>query len=103
MSQQSAEAFALSLDRALERFGTSVRVIVYYELEKSFGISRVEIPKKPELFAATIEKLFGAGAATVRLFILKELESSYKIEGLRAKDLVTAMRTAYHKQLESMI
>ena len=100
MNQQPADEFLSSLDRALERFGTSVRVVVYYQLEKSFGVSRSEVPLKPELFAATIEKLFGAGAATVRRFILKELETSSKIEGLRAKDLVTAMRTAYLWQLE---
>ena len=103
MNQQPGEAFLSSLDRALERFGTSVRVVVYYELSKSFAVAREDIPKKPQLFEATINKLFGAGAATVRLFILKELEASSGVDGLCKQDFVTAMRTAYHKQLEKII
>ncbi|MDG6997358.1 MAG: hypothetical protein JRN52_15685 [Nitrososphaerota archaeon] len=102
MDQKPREAFLSSLDRALDTFGTSVRAVVYYELKKSFGVSREEIPLKPDLFANTIDNLFGVGVATVRHVILRELEASSQIKDLHKKDLVTAMRAAYHKRLEEM-
>jgi hypothetical protein len=49
---------------------------------------------------ATIEKLFGVGAVTVSRAIRKELEISSGIKGLREKDLLTALRTAYHEILQ---
>jgi hypothetical protein len=73
---------------------------VYFELEKLFGISREDIPLKPDLFVTTVDKLFGVGAVTVSRAIRRELETSSGIKDLCKKDLLTALRMAYHEQLE---
>ncbi len=97
--QQSTEIFLSSIDRGLDAFGSNVHTVVYYELNKWFGISREEIPLKPEMLVSTIDKIFGVGAVAVSRAIQKELEVSYGIKGLSQKDLVTALRTAYHEQV----
>lgn len=94
------ETFLESIDRALDTFGTTVRAVVYYELKKSFGLSREDIPRKPEMFVKTIEKIFGLGSRVVEGAIRKELEKSFGIKDLGEHDLTTAIRTAYHKHLE---
>jgi len=64
------------------------------------GISREDIPIKPDLFVSTIDSLFGVGATTVSHAIRKELEISSGIKGLSEKNLLTVLRTAYHELLE---
>jgi hypothetical protein len=94
------EAFLASIDRALDTFGTTVRTVVYFELKRSFGAEREEIPQKPELFVNTIDKIFGVGSEVVARAIRSELEASSGIKGLGKQDLLVAMRTCYHKYLE---
>lgn len=88
-----------AVDRGLDVFGSSVRFVVYYELKKEHGIEPEEIPDKPELLVATIEKIFGQGAEKVSSAICKELQMITGIEGLAQKDLLTALRSAYDDQL----
>jgi hypothetical protein len=101
--QGPRDSLLASIDRGLSAFGASVPIVVYFELKKSFGISRVEIPQHPELFVKTIENLFGVGVDVVRRAIRKELEASSGIKDLSDVDLATAMRRAYHKRLEQTI
>ncbi len=100
--QSPQELFLESLDRALDTFGTSVRVVVYYELRKSHGVKREDVPQKLDLFVQTIEWIFGAGSGSgvIARAILRELEASSGIRDLGKKDLLTALTTAYHKRLE---
>jgi len=97
---QSQNKFLSSIDRGLDAFGSNVRVVVYFELEKLHRITREQIPLKPELFVATINKLFGVGASTVSRAVCRELEKSSGISGLSSKDLLTAIRTAYHAYVQ---
>jgi hypothetical protein len=100
--QKPRDFFLESIDRGLNTFGASVPVVVYFELKKSFGISREEIPQHPDMFVKTVENLFGVGVEVVRRAIRKELEASSGIKDLSKQDLLTAMRRAYHKQLEQL-
>ena len=102
MDQEPREEFLSMLDRALDTFSTSVRVVVYYELEKSFGVKREDVPQKPDLFVDTVERLFGVGAVIVKRALMKELIASTGINDIGAKGLVNAMRVAYHKQLKEV-
>ena len=94
----SQNPFLEALDRGLDVFGENVHTVVYFELRKTYGISREEIPTKPDLLVATIEKLFGMGSAAVSRAVRKELELSSGIADLSKKDLLTALRTAYREQ-----
>ena len=98
--QQAARDFFLSsLDRALDTYGSAVRTVVYYELKKSFGVAREDIPLKPDILEKTIDKIFGLGGEAVKRVILRELEVSSGIKDLAKQELVTAIRTAYHSRL----
>ena len=74
--------------------------LVYFELKRLYGVSRDEIPPKPDCLVKTLDKIFGAGAVLVRRDILKELESSSGIKDLSKQEIVSAMRRAYHAELE---
>ena len=106
MQQEGREGqdfFLAALDRGLNVFGENVHTVVYFELKRSFGITRDEIPAKPDLFLKAVEKVFGVGSVAVFRSILRELEASSGIQGLSRKDPLNAMRIAYHKQLERKI
>ena len=90
--RRSKEVFLSSIDKGLDAFGGNVHAVVYYQLKGWFGISREDIPAKPDLFVQTIDKLFGVGAAAVSLAICRELQSKFGIDGLGEKDLLTVMR-----------
>jgi hypothetical protein len=98
--KKSQDLFLSSIDRGLDAFGPSVRAVVYFELKRLHGILREDIPLKPDSFVATIDQLFGVGATSVSRAISKELEISSGVKGLSEKDLLTALRTAYHELLE---
>ena len=98
--KQYLEVYLSSIDRGLDVFGSNVRLVVYYELEKTFGISREDIPLKPDLFVETIDKLFSVGALTVSRAICKELEASSGIKDLSTKNLLSALKMAYHVHME---
>lgn len=93
------ELFLSSLDRALDTFGVNVHDVVYYKLREWYGVSRDDIPLKPELFVKTVDQFFGVGAAIVSRAIRKELEAQTGIKDLGTKDLLTALRTAYREQI----
>jgi hypothetical protein len=97
--ERARENFLASIDRGLDAFGSNVRLVVYFELNRLFGISREEIPLKPDRLVETIDELFGVGAFAVSRAILKELEASSGIKGLSQQNLLTALREAYHEQL----
>jgi hypothetical protein len=95
--KRSQEIFLSSIDRGLDAFGANVHTVVYFQLRSWFGISREDIPAKPELFVQTIDKLFGVGAGVVALAICTELEKRFGIDRLREKDLLKALRIVSNK------
>lgn len=100
--EEAREHVLASIDSALTAFGDSVRVVVYYELERAFGVSRKEIILKPEKFDETLNNIFGVGSQVLRKTILNKLEESSMIKHLASQDLSTAIRTVYHDQLEKL-
>ena len=102
MDQEPREEFLSMLDRALDTFSTSERVVDNNELEKTYGVKREDVPQKPDLLVDTVERLFGVGAVIVKRALMKELIASTGINDIGAKGLVNAMRVAYHKQLKEV-
>lgn len=91
------DSFLNAIDRGLDVFGANVHVVVYFQLHKWRGISREEIPLKPQLLVETVNEFFGVGAAVVSRSIRKELEIASGVKGLTTQDLLTALRTAFHE------
>jgi len=75
--------FIEAVDEGLDVLGESGRHMVFFHLERSCSIKRHEIPKKPEAFAAGLEKIFGAGASVLEKLIVKSLYSKL---GLKYED-----------------
>jgi len=75
--------FIEAVDEGLDVLGESGRQMIFFHLEKSCSIKRHEIPKKPEAFAAGLEKIFGAGASVLEKLIVKSLYSKL---GLKYED-----------------
>jgi len=75
--------FIEAVDEGLGVLGESGRQMIFFHLEKSYSIKRHEIPRKPEAFAAGLEKIFGAGASVLEKLIVKSLYSKL---GLKYED-----------------
>jgi len=53
---------------------------IYAHMEKYFDLGREEIPRKPDLLATCLEKIFGRAAPVVEKMILKKLYSKLGID-----------------------
>ncbi len=74
MSNRSFEKLLLeAIDEGLSSLGDSATYAIYFYLEKTFKISRRDIPYKIEEFADAIEKIFGLGAKFLEILIMKQL------------------------------
>ena len=62
-----------AVDEALSSLGDSPKQAIYFYLEKTFKIKKVEIPNKIDEFANAIENLFGQGAKHLEIQIMKRL------------------------------
>lgn len=60
-------------DEGLEAFGEQTKNVVYYHLEREFGVRKEEIPQKLEEFDKGLKNLFGLGGELVETHILKNL------------------------------
>ena len=87
--------FIEAVDEGLQTLGESGKHMIFFHLEKSYSIKKHEIPKKPEAFAAGLDKIFGAGASVLKKLIVKSLYSKL---GLRHEDLDSRSFADYVKQ-----
>ena len=67
------ELLLQAIDEGLASLGDSSRHAIYFHLEKNFNIKKREIPRKIEIFAGAIEKIFGVGADYLEILIMKNL------------------------------
>ncbi len=56
-----------AIDEGLSLLGESAKQAVYFYLEKTFKMNRLDIPYKIEEFTDEVEKIFGSGAKIVGL------------------------------------
>jgi len=90
--------FIEAVDEGLDVLGESGRQMIFFHLEKSCSIKRHEIPKKPEAFAAGLEKIFGAGASVLEKLIVKNLYSKL---GLKYEDKEERKFADYVKEADN--
>jgi hypothetical protein len=60
-----------AIDEGLSLLGESAKEAVYFHLEKTFKISKTDIPYRMEEFTDAIEKLFGEGSKILEIHIMK--------------------------------
>ncbi len=64
-----------AVDEGLKVIGESGKQMFFFHLERTYSIKKQDIPRKPEIFAKGLEKIFGAGASVIEKLILETLYS----------------------------
>lgn len=67
------------VDECLKELGESVRKVIYFHLERSFGINRNEIPVQPEAFCQAMRSIFGQGAIVIERLIMRKIRERFKL------------------------
>lgn len=62
-----------AVDEGLSSLGDSPKQMIYFYLEKTFKIKKIDIPSRIDEFADAIEKIFGHGAKHLEIQIMKRL------------------------------
>ena len=65
------EVLLEAIDEGLSLLGESSKQAVYFHLEKTFKMNRVDIPYRIEEFTDAVEKIFGSGAKILEIQIMK--------------------------------
>ena len=72
--------FIEAVDEGLGTLGESGKHMIFFHLDKSYSVKKHDIPKRPEVFAEGLKKIFGAGASVLERLILKSLYSKLGLE-----------------------
>jgi len=72
--------FIEAIDEGLKSLGEGGRQMVFFHLENSYSIKKRDIPKKPEVFVAALEKIFGEGALILEKLIAESLYSKLGLD-----------------------
>jgi hypothetical protein len=95
-SNRPLDRVLLSIDAGLQQYGSSVAQVIYFRLEKLYGLKKEEIPKKPEIFVQLLDEFFGVvGAGIVKRSILRELERNSGVKDLMKKQLSVALKEVW--------
>ena len=65
------EVLLEAIDEGLSLLGESSKQAVYFYLEKTFKMNRLDIPYRIEEFTDAVEKIFGSGAKILEIQIMK--------------------------------
>ena len=65
------EVLLEAIDEGLSLLGESPKQAVYFHLEKTFKMNRLDIPYRIEEFTDAVEKIFGSGAKILEIQIMK--------------------------------
>lgn len=66
-----------AVDESLSSLGDSAKHAIYFHLEKTFKVSKSEIPSKIEEFSEAIEKIFGVGARLLEIQMMKRFHEKF--------------------------
>jgi hypothetical protein len=97
------EKFRGEVMRAIEDaitnlWGKDVAQVIFYNFSKDTKLERDEIVNNPDLFEATLEKIFGAqGSRSVSFKIVKEINDRFQVskEAPQALQIRQAIRLAW--------
>jgi hypothetical protein len=81
------------VDDGLKELGQSVRKVVYFHLEKNFGIKKYEIPVEPKAFCRALHAIFGQGANVIEKLIVQRIQEKFGLSLNSQTSLVEAVQT----------
>lgn len=82
------------IDHVLLQLGKNIRYVIYWYLEKEFGIKKEDIPKRPKEFIRALETVFGSGAKVMERLMIDVMEEEFKLN-LQVEDLEEAVQEVY--------
>lgn len=91
-------AIAECVDSGLNKLGASVVKVVYYQLEKNFGINKKEIPNQPEALSKALHSIFGIGTEIIERLIVQKIQERFELRlepETSLVDAVQAVKKAY--------
>jgi hypothetical protein len=66
---------------ALKKLGGNIDETIFYYLNKDFGLERLEIAEKPEVFERAILSIFGEqGSKVIMKLVLEELRKTFALK-----------------------
>ena len=68
------------VDRGLSHLGETVKYVIYWHLENTFGLRRDRIPDRPGEFLSGLEKMYGSGVRIIEKDIVREIVDEFGIE-----------------------
>lgn len=67
-------------DAITNLWGKDVEQVIFYNFSKDTKLSKYEVVDNPDLFEATLEKIFGEqGSASIRFKIVKEIDNRFHV------------------------
>ena len=92
-----------SIDRAFASLGDSIELVLYLTLEKDFGISKEEVPTKPDSLSEVLKRIFGpSGRDFMVKLISEELIDEFDLpppDAEEEKSVATLLEKAREKYL----
>ncbi len=82
-----------AVDDGLAVLGESVKLAIYFHVEKEYSVEREEIPQKIRDFSCAIRKIFGPGSRVIENIILQKLceKLNQNYEVVKNKDLLVVV------------
>jgi len=81
---------------ALKKLGGNIDETIFYYLNKDFGLERLEIADKPEVFERAILSIFGEqGCKVIMKLVLEELRKTFtfkKVPNLTFRETVEMVK-----------
>jgi len=68
-----------AIDEALSSLGESVKTAIYFHVENSFNVKRLEIPQRLADFSEALARIFGPGARHLETLFMKSLHAKIKV------------------------
>jgi len=79
------------VDRAMDVLGQESKKVLYYHLEKGFGVRRSDIVDRPQEFVNALRSIFGTGAYVLEKAIVKEIQMASDVF-IESDDLVKTVK-----------
>ena len=103
LSNDIDERMLKSITNALERIGTGVSSVSFWQFKTETGMEPDKIPRNIEKFSEAMSSLFGLGYALIQASIISELKKEFQISTLPSSSLQEAMDVIRKKALRNSL
>lgn len=75
------EEIVKCISKALKKLGENIDKTIFYYLRRDFGLEKLDIARKPEVFEKAIGSIFGEhGARVVMELVLAEVRQAFDLK-----------------------